>query len=80
MFEQSLKELLEKQKQQGLQQGLEQGLQQGTLKKAQEAVLEARFGELPQELAERVQLVEEVERLDELIVAAACCRSIREFA
>ena len=68
--------------QQGLQQGLQQGIQQGIQRGKQEAlirILEARFGEIEDSLKERIKGIEEVKKLEELLISAIRVSDLEEF-
>ncbi len=69
-------------REEGLQQGLQQGLHQGREEGIRQAVLMmlgARFGELPAELPELLELVKGVEKLNQLSVLSAQVSSAEEF-
>jgi len=75
-------DLVKKGIQEGLQQGLQQGVQQGIQKGKQEAlirILEARFGEIEDSLKERIKAIEEVEKLEELLISVIRVNSLEEF-
>jgi len=75
-------DLVKKGIQEGLQEGLQQGIQQGIQKGKQEAlirILEARFGEIEDSLKERIKAIEEVEKLEELLISVIRVNSLEEF-
>ena len=61
---------------------VEEGLQQGQVRAAREAVidaLEARFGEVPAEVVDRVQGVEDLAKLKVLLRQAVRAESLEAF-
>jgi len=66
-------EILAEGEQRGLQQGLQQGMQRQLIR-----LLQRRFGEVPQELAARLE-GETVERLENLMDSAIAVSSLAEF-
>lgn len=68
--------------QQGLAQGLEQGLEQGQLLHAHRSVitiLEARFGKLANDLRQSLESLQNLNKLDDLLKAAATADSLATF-
>jgi len=66
----------------GLQEGLQQGIQRGIQRGRQESlikILEARFGEIGESLKERINYIEEVEKLEELLIRAIRVSDLEEF-
>ena len=66
----------------GMEKGIERGMQQGMLQKAREDildVLEARFGEMPYELRERVLAVTQEAELKRLHRQSALAESMAAF-
>ena len=66
----------------GIQEGLQQGLQEGIQRGKQEAlirILEARFGEIGESLKERIKGIEEVKKLEELLISAIRVNDLEEF-
>jgi len=75
-------DLVKKGIQEGLQQGLQEGIQQGIQRGKQEAligILEARFGEIGESLKERIKGIEEVKKLEELLISAIRANDLEEF-
>jgi hypothetical protein len=65
-----------------MQQGMQQGMRQGMLKKAQEDildVLQARFGEVPYGLRERIQAIADEAELKRLHRQSALAESMPAF-
>jgi len=68
--------------QEGIQQGLQQGIQRGIQRGKQESlirILEARFGEIEESLGERIKGIEEIEKLEELLISAIRANDLEEF-
>jgi hypothetical protein len=69
-------------REEGLQMGREEGLQTGRLQALREAIcetIEARFGEVPAAVGERVNAMEDAARLKELHRLAVVSPSLTEF-
>ena len=62
-----------------MERGMERGLEQGK-ESALFTVLEARFGEIPSDLRQRIEAVDDHLSLQELIRKAATAQSLQEFA
>lgn len=66
----------------GVEQGIRQGMQQGSVATAQEfllAVLSTRFQRIPRPLRQRIQMLNDVNLLRNLVEAAARADSIEGF-
>lgn len=75
-------EAREQGRQEGLQEGLQEGRQEGMMEKLREnilQILQIRFGELPQEVLEAVNGIEEMDILNSLLREAIAIASIAEF-
>lgn len=69
--------------QQGLQEGLQQGLQQGLVQAARDdvlAVLEVRFGAVPEAVRVAVERIADVQRLKQLLRQAIVAPDVESFA
>jgi predicted transposase YdaD len=62
----------------GIQEGLREGIQRGK-QEALIGVLEARFGEVEESLKERIKGIEEVKKLEELLISAIRANDLEEF-
>ena len=81
-IQEGLQEGLQQGLQQGLQEGLQQGIQRGIQRGKQESlirILEARFGEIEESLRERIKGIEEIEKLEKLLISAIRANDLEEF-
>ncbi|MFQ3611998.1 MAG: hypothetical protein SNJ72_10955 [Fimbriimonadales bacterium] len=81
-LKQGLEEGREKGFQEGVKQGIQQGIQQGVEAGAREtilAILQARFGNVPEEVHQRLTEIHDIQQLRRLSVSAAQARTIAEF-
>ena len=65
----------------GIQEGLQEGIQRGK-QEALIRILEARFGEIEESLKERIKRIkgiEEVKKLEELLISAIRVNDLEEF-
>jgi len=62
----------------GIQEGLQEGIQRGK-QEALIRILEARFGEIGESLKERIKGIEEVKKLEELLISAIRVNDLEEF-
>jgi flagellar biosynthesis/type III secretory pathway protein FliH len=68
--------------QQGIQQGVQQGLQQGVLNTSRDAVvkvLRVRFKRVPKLLLKKINLLQDPEKLSQLLEDAVLVKSLAEF-
>jgi flagellar biosynthesis/type III secretory pathway protein FliH len=75
-------DLVKKGIQQGIQQGIQEGIQRGIQKGKQGdliKILEARFGEIEDSLKERIKRIEQIEKLEELLISAIRVSNLEEF-
>jgi len=79
----AMKEGLEKGLKKGMQKGRQQGLQQGRQEERQKMILELlelRFGNVSNGLAEAVRAIHKARRLEDLFRTAATCVSMEAFS
>ena len=67
-------DLVRKGIQEGLQEGIQRGKQEDLIK-----ILEVRFGEVDESLRERIKGIEEVKKLEELLISAIRVNDLEEF-
>jgi hypothetical protein len=82
LVKKGIQEGLQEGLQQGLQQGLQEGIRRGIQRGKQESlirILEARFGEIEESLRERIKGIEEIEKLEELLISAIRANDLEEF-
>jgi flagellar biosynthesis/type III secretory pathway protein FliH len=84
LFEElALKEGIQKGRQEGLERGLLEGLEKGIVQTAREAildVLDSRFGEVPDSVRERINVLCSEPTLKDLLRRAARASSLDEFS
>ncbi len=66
----------------GIEQGIEQGIERGSVQTAQEniiTVLETRFGEVPEIFRERINQIEDLATLRQLLIRGITIASFEDF-
>jgi flagellar biosynthesis/type III secretory pathway protein FliH len=81
-MKQGMKQGVQQGLQQGLQQGVQQGLQQGMQQGVRDAVvkvLRVRFKRVPKLLLKKINLLQDPEKLSQLLEEAVLVKSLAEF-
>ena len=77
-----MKEGLKKGRKEGIQKGIQEGIQKGKiegLRQAIESVIEVKFNSVDEEIINRLNKINSVEKLEELLDAAKLTESTRAF-